>query len=272
VRDFAADTAVLGGDGHFRAVLHAGWEVWGPFGGYRAAIVQRAIGAATRMPRPATFACFFLTTGQPGPVDVEVTVLQAGKRAECLRARMVQDGRPILDATAWTVADGMEGFEHDVAAMPSVPGPQALKGYQELADNYAEWYPFWRNVEGRPVVWTQQTGPPVWQTWMRLRDPLPTDDPFLEAGRLLMWLDTMMWNAVPPPHGWPSPYIAPSLDLTAQFLRGEPEAEWLLCDSTAPVATSGLAACNGRVWSPNGRLLASGTSQLICRPNPMLAP
>jgi len=80
----------------------------------------------------------------------------------------------------------------------------------------------------------------------------------------------MMWNAVPPPHGWPSKYIAPNLDLTAQFHDGEPASEWLLCDSAAPVAASGLAACNGRVWSPRGRLLASGTSHLLCRPNLVL--
>ncbi|HSP96800.1 MAG TPA: hypothetical protein VL049_06090 [Candidatus Dormibacteraeota bacterium] len=45
-------------------------------------------------------------------------------------------------------------------------------------------------------------------------------------------------------------------------------AEWLFCDAAAPIAGAGLAACHGRVWSPAGRLLASGISHLICRSNP----
>ena len=269
MRDFATDTAVDGSEGHFRATLYPGWEVWGPFGGYRAAIVLRAIGAQSAMPRPATFSCSFLATGAVGPVEVEVTTLQRGKRTQALRGVLTQNGKSIIDAFAWTIADGLEGFEHDVAHMPDVPGPDDLKGYQDLSDSYPDWYPFWRSVEGRPLVWTQERSPPIWQTWMRLKRPLPVDDVFLEAARHLMWLDLMMWNAVPPPHGWPAKFIAPNLDLTAQFHRGEPETEWLLCDSAAPIATAGLASCHGRVWSPSGRLLASGTAQLICRPSPL---
>ena len=36
-------------------------------------------------------------------------------------------------------------------------------------------------------------------------------------------------------------------------------------------ARGGLVGCTGRVWSPSGRQRASGTSTLICRPNPELA-
>lgn len=269
MRDFAADTAVDGADGRFRASLHPGWDVWGPFGGYRAAIVLRAIGAHSDLPKPATLSCAFLATGAAGAVDVAVTTLQRGKRTQALRAVMTQDSKPIIDAVAWTVADGLEGFEHDVGQMPAVATPEALRSYEDLCDDYPNWYPIWRSVEGRPVLWSQELSPPVWQTWMRIRHPVPADDVFLEAARHVMWLDMMMWNAVPPPHGWPAKYLAPNLDLTAQFHRGEPQSDWLLCDSAAPIATAGLASCNGRVWSPAGRLLASGTAQLICRPNPV---
>jgi len=272
MRDFAQDTAVRGGDGAWSATLHADWNVWGPFGGYRAAILLRALAAASRQPRPASFACSFFATGAAGPVEIAVTTRQAGRRAEALHAVMTQHGAALMDATAWFVAADLPGFEHDVAVMPAVPAADALRGYQDLAADYADWYPFWRNVEGRPLRWNDGLGPPEYRAWLRLLRPIPAGDAALEAARHLCWLDVMMWNAVPPPHGWPARFIAPSLDLTAQFHAGDADAEWLLADAAAPVAGDGLAACLGRVWSPTGRLLASGTSTLFCRPNPFLPP
>jgi acyl-CoA thioesterase len=107
---------------------------------------------------------------------------------------------------------------------------------------------------------------------MRLWETTPLqEDPFLDAARSLMWLDLMMWNAALQPHlPWPIAYIAPNLDVTAIFHTSGAEDEWLLCDSHAPVGCGGLVGCSGRVWSPSGRLVASGSSTLFCRPNPLL--
>lgn len=273
MRDFAIDSTVTAaGDGHFTANLHEAWNVWGPFGGYRAAILLRAMAVVSPQPRPASFACNFLAACKPGPVEMTVQARQQGKRASALSATMTQDGAAIMDASAWFVADAMTGFEHDVTAMPQVPPAESLRGYQDLEVDYDNWYPLWRNVEARPARWVADPGlgPPEYQVWLRFLRQLPPSDPALEAARHLMWLDLIMWNAVPPPHGWPPKYLAPSLDLTVQFHRGAPDAQWLFCDAAAPIAGAGLAACNGRIWSPDGRLLASGTSHLFCRPNPEL--
>ena len=81
----------------------------------------------------------------------------------------------------------------------------------------------------------------------------------------------MMWNAATPPHmPWPVWRIAPNLDVTAIFHAGAAQDEWLLCDAHAPVGRDGIIGCSGRVWSPSGRLIASGNSCLFCRPNPFL--
>ena len=78
----------------------------------------------------------------------------------------------------------------------------------------------------------------------------------------------MMWPAA---HGPPvdPPYLAPNMDLAVQFHRAASEEEWLLSDATAPLAEGGLVGCHSRIWSESGRLLATGTSQLFCRPNPL---
>ncbi|HXW22574.1 MAG TPA: hypothetical protein VEK14_06655, partial [Rhodomicrobium sp.] len=69
----------------------------------------------------------------------------------------------------------------------------------------------------------------------------------------------------------PISHFAPNLDVSAIFLGRAAEDEWLLCDCWAPIARDGLVGCSGQVWSPSGRLIASGSSCLFCRPNPEFA-
>jgi hypothetical protein len=57
--------------------------------------------------------------------------------------------------------------------------------------------------------------------------------------------------------------------LAAHFHRAAPDAEWLLADGFAPVGEGGLIGCRTEVWTQNGKLLASGACQLLCRPNPI---
>lgn len=267
--DFADDTTVHSVDaGRYRAELSPAWEVWGPIGGYVAAIALRALAAGSELPRPASFHCDFLSVARFGPVELDVATLRRGKRTHALRVAMHQDGTPILSATGWFVADGMSGLEHEHAAFPVVPPASALKSYAELADNYAEWFPFWRSADGRPVQ-GKEPHPPAWQTWMRLLDTRRPLDPVVEAGRMLLWLDMMMWNAASAPHPWPESHLAPNLDLAATFHAFAPAEEWLLCDSYAPVARDGVIGCRGHVWTPAGALLASANATLFCRPNPM---
>jgi len=234
-----------------------------------AAIALRAIGAECPGLRPASISCQFLATAAFGETDVEVVTLGAGKRSRALHVRMIQEGRPVHAATGWVVDAGMPGLEHDHAVMPDVPSASQLRSYAELADNFAEWFPVWhRAIDGRPIAWQDEPQPPRWHAWLRLQKTPPLDDPFLDAARSLMWMDLMMWNAALQPHlPWPLAYVAPNLDVSAIFHARADDDEWLLCDSDAPVARDGLVGCSGRVWSPSGRLIASGSSCLFCRPN-----
>ena len=267
--DFAVDTAVHRmGPGRYRAELAAAWEVWGPIGGYVAAVALRALAAASELPRPASFHCDFLSVARFGAVDLDVATLRRGKRSHALRVAMQQGDTPILSATAWFVDAGMSGLEHEHVARPEVPQPDALKSFSELADNYADWYPFWRSADGRPVQ-GEEPHPPHWHAWMRLPDTQRPLDPVTEAGRMLLWMDMMMWNAADAPHPWPPPYLAPNLDLSASFHDFAPAEEWLLCDAHAPVARDGVIGCHGHLWTPDGRLVASGNATLFCRPNPL---
>ncbi len=271
--DFAIDTAVEGGDGRYRARLSREWEIWGPNGGYLAAIALRAAGAATTLRCPASFTCHYLSVAEFDAVDLVVTELRAAKSAVSLRVSMAQKERRILEALVWVVND-LQGLEHDAAAMPAVPGPHELRPIEELvaAKDLSDRHRFWENLEARPIDWVpwqdRKPGSPTWREWYRFRPRATFDDPFVDAARSLLLIDTMLWPATCRAHPADSRYLAPNLDVTAHFHRAAPSSEWLLCDAVAPVASHGLIGGQSSVWSSNGQLLASGNGQLLCRPRP----
>ena len=268
---FLADTRVdrdPSQDGRYRATLSPDWAVWGPNGGYVAAIALRAALAESRLPRPASFHCHFLAVGEFAPVELRVSSLGGSKRAESLRVEVVQNGRALVVASVWMVDDGLSGFAHDFASAPEIAKPAALRGYGELAgDEYAQWYPIWRSIEGRPLRWREPPGRPEWQTWLRFTDT-EVPDRAADALRQLFWLDFPGWNATIAAHAWPFRYLTPNLDLTVQFHAFAPEAEWILADGVVPLAQDGLIGCSARLWTEDGRLLATGTSKHLCRLNP----
>jgi acyl-CoA thioesterase II len=270
--DFAADTRVDGSEGTYTATLSRDWEIWGPNGGYLAAIALRAAGAGTPLRRPATLACQFLSVAEFGRVDLVVRVLRGSKRAAAVGVSMSQSGRPILEALAWVVDDGSRGLQHDVTRMPAVPPSAALKSYEELQPEGYPWFPFWGNMETREINRREDRsvpGEPIWQAWLRYRPAATFDDPFVDAARAVVLLDTMSWPAATQAHASPTGYVAPSLDVSVQFHQPAGASEWLLCDTRAPLAHGGLIGSQAQIWSEDGRLIATGTSQLLCRPNPM---
>ncbi|MDJ0785444.1 MAG: thioesterase family protein [Myxococcota bacterium] len=254
--------------GLFHTTLSRDWEVWGPNGGYLAALALRAGCETSRLGRPASFQCHFLSVGAFEPATIRVRSVGGGKRAESLQIEIAQADRTLLTASLWMVAEGIDGYAHDVAERPEVPGPEGLPSYAERAgDEYAQWYSIWRSIEGRPLSWREPPGHPEWFTWLRLTDSEIGGD-VDDAIRQLFWLDMPGWNATIAAHAWPFPYLTPNLDLTVQFHRFAPEIDWQLADGLVPVATEGLVGCSSRLWAPDGRLLATATSKHVCRRNP----
>ena len=277
--DLAAATAVLAaGDGRYTAVVDRRWEVWGPMGGYVAALALRAAGASSSFSRPASFSCHYLVPAAFAPVELAVQVLRSGRTAESLRVTMTQGDRHVLDALVLAVAD-LDGLEHDDAEPPAVDGPDGLPTVEDLLpDDLDEpFYPFWRNLEERPLDWN-----PVWpppgpldprlREWMRFRPESTFDDPWVDAARSVILLDVCGWPAASRHHAhrWPDrpEWMAPNVDLYVAFHEPAAADPWLLIDGHAPSGGAGLIGWTGRVWSTDRRLVASGAGQLLCRPVP----
>ena len=261
------------GDGRYhRAWCTDDWEIWGPCGGYVAAIALRAAGAESPLARPASFFCHYLSVAAFAPVDLVVTPLRAGRTVLAQRVEMSQEGRPVLDAMVWSVGD-VEGLEHEDLNPPEVPDPDALPTRAELSpDDDRPPFPFWDNFDQRMIEWSDSWPPPgplppTWRTWVRCTPTATFDDPWVDAARSLIVLDVGSWPAGLAPHA----YLEPALH------RAEPRPLRLVpvpgrCVGVAPPRR----ALAGRPGGPalvdrdgSGRerrsLIASGGGQAVFR-------
>jgi acyl-CoA thioesterase len=259
-------TRVVGSDGQFSATLSDQWEIWGPNGGYLAAIALRAAGEAAEIARPRSFYCHFLSSPAFGPVEVEVTVLKRGRRAESFSVSMTQEGKAVLHALVKTATDG-PGYEHQHPVMPGVPPPEEVEAYEWVPAPGDPAFRFWENVERRRVPPAAGDRSPVVREWTRFR-PVPCfEDPFLDAARSLILLDTFGFPAAYQRYrSWD--YLAPNLDTSLWLHRFNPSCEWLLVDHECTIAGDGLMGVSGRIWDTDGALLATGAAQLCCIENP----
>jgi acyl-CoA thioesterase-2 len=264
--DLEHATRVEGDDGRYVARLSKDWEIWGPNGGYLAALALRAAGMLAQIRQPVSFYCHFLNSPAFDAVDLEVNALKQGRRAESFAVEMTQEGKPVLQALVKTVADG-PGYSHQHLEAPDVPPPAGLKTYQELRP-VRPTFSFWSNLERRPVdqSMTEEPSAPLLREWVRYRPRPCFDDPFVDAARTLILLDTFGFPAAYQQYrSWE--YLAPNLDTSAWFHQFSPDCEWLLIDHECVIADHGLMGVSGKVWDTDGRLLATGSAQLCCIPN-----
>src|SRR5262245_8789239 len=199
--DFALDTDVVGGDCRYRARLSADWEIWGPCGGYVAAIALRAAGAQSEFELPVSAHCHMLGVAAFDDVELQATSLRRGRRGESIRVSMCQGDRPVCEMLVWLAAEG-DGLEHDWTQPPAVPSPPAVPTVQEQVSDWEPWYPFWTNFEYRPFDWVPneqraEVAPlaPRYDGWFRYLPVARFDDPLVEAGRVLLLADIAGWPA-----------------------------------------------------------------------------
>lgn len=275
IGDLGHDTAVHREGDHYVGSLSRDWEIWGPMGGYVAALALRAAGAHTRFDRPASFVCHFLGVAGFGPVELEVRTLRGAKRAESMRVSLSQGGTPILEAMVWSVANDLDALTHDVVAFPEAAGAPhqhpTIAERLEGAGGASAAHRFWENFEARPIDWVdswdeRESGAPEWMEWLRFIPDPDTSNPWIDASRLLMLVDVGSWPAVTRHHVDTNGLYAPSIDLACHFHRFRPDSRDLLIRGVAPSGADGLITSHQQVWAADGTYLASGISQLLCRP------
>ncbi len=272
--DLANDTELTGGDGRYRATVSGEWEIWGPAGGYIAALALRAAGAHCGRARPASITVHFLRTAAFTEVDLEVTTQRDTRTGSSVRVQVTQDGRSVLSAAVWGV-DEQPGLTHHTGETPDLDGPDGVPSVEERMasrpDGELARHPFWANLECRPLQWIDdwdaRTEPdePQRDEWYRFRPTAVFEDPWVDACRQLILVDLEAWGATVRGHVGELEFFAPTIEVTARFAPAT-NAAWLLSRARAPRATGGTVMATAELWTPDGRLVAVGGSTLLCLP------
>lgn len=252
----------------FDVSLDPAWTIPGarPNGGYLLATVGRAaLAAATAagapQRHPVAVNAQYLTSPTVGPATVETEVLRTGRTASQVRARLVQDGRPCVEAlvTLGTLQEGSEPWwgaeplpadlapEHDCLPMP----PMVDADGPSLRDSIT--VTFDPSVLG--FMTEAPSGDGELRAWFRFADGTDVD-----AVGLLFVAD-----ALPPATftivntGW-----VPTLDLTV-YVRAVPAPGALRMRFRARVIHDGLVDEVCEVWDSAGRLVAQSTQLAAMR-------
>lgn len=272
--DFVADTAVEGSDGRFTAQVAEAWSVWSANGGYLAAIALRAaLEGQTRL-RAASLQAAFFAPVRAGTVDLDVALRKRGRTGEARTVDMRQDDKDAFRALVWATKPG-DALEHGPGPLP-VPGPERCSPGRPVRGR-GPVPPLLHQLEFRPAVSGDPEVPSpadgsggverdreLW-AWVRLRGGQDELSPLLDAARQLLVADALMWPAAMRRHTDATAYLAPSLDLHVSFHDTSSEP-WVLLRAWSPVATAGLVAGRAEIRSTDGRLLASASQQMLCRP------
>ncbi len=258
---------------------------WGRvFGGQ---VLGQALSAAVQTVPPErkvhSLHSYFLRPGDVNkPIVYEVDRIRDGGSFTTRRVVAVQGGVAIFNMQAsFHVPE--PGFDHQ-DTMPEVPPPEGLKSEQaRIEPKTKHWPPAMRSKvlaprafelratdpEDDPFVTTPR--PPRRSTWIRATAALPDDDA-LHAYLLAYVSDFSFVSTALLPHGvsWmstPGMQVA-SLDHIMWFHRPFRVDDWLLYDIESPSARSARGLVHGRVFTRDGRLVASTAQEGLLRLRP----
>jgi hypothetical protein len=258
------------GEGRYAAEIDPAWSIGGRAnGGYLMAIVARACcdgagraGAGEHVD-PLGVSAAFPASPEPGPVELEVDVVRAGRAFTTLRARMTQDGAPLVDAivTCGRLPDQAETV-YDGSSRPVLPPiedcfelPTQGPGFEVLLMSVVR-----QQLDPAVLGWAggHPSGEPEIRGYLSLADGREPDPLSL----------VLTVDAAPPPtfglgiRGW-----VPTLQLSA-WVRQRPAPGPLTVRSrpslvtttggSQPGAGSGFTDETCEVWDSTGALVATG--------------
>ncbi len=253
--EFDADTAIVAaGEGRYTGTITDRWSIGGvPNGGYVMAMALRALLDATGRPDPLGVTGHFVRPAEPGPAELRVELVRAGRSSSTAIVALSQNGSERLRVLgSATELDRLEGSDAEHGPPPpDLPPPEeCLHGEGVLPDGSIAEIARRLDLRISPehVGWARgaPTGRPEIAGWIRLVDGRPADS-------LLM---PVVVDGFPPTvfelgfAGW-----VPTLELTVH-LRRRPAGGWLRCAIRSTHVSRGLVDEDSAVWDSEGRLVA----------------
>lgn len=215
---------------------------------------------------------------RPGDIELPITFavdrIHDGRSFSTRRTQAYQKGLPILSMIA-SFQDTDPGLDHQVA-MPEVPEPESLRSDEELLGSIdhpvAQYWAKGRAFEMRhveiPIYLTPDSEHTTCQAiWMKAIGPLP-DDPILHRAAMAYASDYSILESVLRRNGlaWASEGVkVASLDHAMWWHRDGRADEWMLYVQESPNAIGGRGLAMGRIFSRDGKLLASVAQEGMIR-------
>jgi len=219
---------------------------------------------------------YFLRPGDVNlPITFSVDRIHDGRSFSTRRTQAYQSGQPILSMIA-SFQDEDEGLSHQVEMPTDIPDPETLPNSADSLENvehpvaqyWASERPFDIRHITSPIYLTVDGEHVAHQAvWFRSIGALP-DDPDLHRAALAYASDYTIMESVMRRHGvaWATPGLrAASLDHAMWWHRPARVDEWLLYVQESPSASGGRGLALGRIFSRDGRLVASVAQEAMVR-------
>ncbi len=255
--------------GIYSTIISDNWNVRiGPNGGYIAAILlngmQIELDDASKPVRSITF--HFLSASTPGPSILEINIEKIGRTFATVSGKLLQGKRTIAIGLA-TFAPTRPNTAFCDLSMPDVLPPEEIDADRRMSPTMYGHSPFRDHYDQRLAI-----GPtPPLRThtarvggWTRLKE-LRLFDALSLTAISDSWYPSIFARDLPP-------MSAPTIDHTVHFFCESP------CQATAPdsyvlvefetsLAQSGFLQEDGRIWAPNGTLLAQSRQLALMVPD-----
>ena len=222
---------------------------------------------------------YFLRPGDARkPIVYDVDRIRDGSSFTTRRVVAVQGGHAIFNMAA-SFQKEEPGFEHQ-DSMPEAPAPESLLTDQEHLRPHVGRLPEFareralaerpfemRAVDPDPDPLVPSKRAPIRKVWLRAIGQLP-DDPALHAYLLAYASDFAFMTTSLLPHGvsWFTPGMqVASLDHIMWFHRTLRVDDWLLYDIDSPVARGARGFARGRIFTRDGKLVASTAQEGLIR-------
>jgi acyl-CoA thioesterase-2 len=221
---------------------------------------------------------YFLLPGDVNaPIVYEVDIARDGKSFSTRRVVAIQHGRPIFNMAA-SFQSPEQGLEHAVP-MPEVPGPDGLADVRVVApeilakvpDKMRRFLTGERAFELRPVEPVHLVSPPKQEprrhVWLKTVDRIP-DSADLHRNLLAYVSDFHLVATATLPHGVhfaEGNVQLATLDHAMWFHQPFRVDDWLLYSMESPSASGGRGFALGRLFSRDGRLVASTAQEGVIR-------
>lgn len=245
-------------DGIHRVQVTADWNTANqtPNGGYILALLLHAVLQEAAHPDALSIAITYFRPATPGPADINVREVRAGRRVSTYDAVLVQEGKEIAHAVVSTHDwDGAGTVEHAPHAAPEVPRPEDCEDFGALVpegmvpvlDRYvyrSPEVPGW--LSGKPSGVTESLG------WIRAADGRPVDA--LLAGAMV--------DAFAPVTAEIGHLASATIQLTVHFRR-RPDTVWALGHVVTRHVLAGYHDEDVELWDDQGRLIAQSRQLAI---------